>query len=98
MNNKKTPLNENNNNHHYHARHIEMTGRIEDFNRHQIKDETNLFSMLKKDRACTQRKFIQQEHIKDEIDHSCEAVPSLVELFFQAHDILDFLDSECHAL
>jgi hypothetical protein len=26
-----------NNNHHYHESHIEMTGRVEDFNRHQIK-------------------------------------------------------------
>ena len=32
--------------------------------------------MLKKGRTYTQTKFIQQEHVKDEIDHSCEAVPA----------------------
>jgi hypothetical protein len=65
-----------NHHHHYHESHMEMTGRVEDFNRHQIKDDMKLFSMLKKGRAYTQTKFIQQEHVKDEIDHSCEAVPS----------------------
>jgi hypothetical protein len=65
-----------NTNHHYHESHMEMTGRVEDFNRHQIKDDMKLFSTLKKGRAYTQTKFIQQEHVKDEIDHSCEAVPS----------------------
>jgi hypothetical protein len=76
MTEQKTQSNENNNNHHYHESHVEMTGRVEDFNRHQIKDDTKLFSMLKKGRAYTQTKFIQQEHVKDDIDHSCEAVPS----------------------
>ncbi|CAF4828726.1 unnamed protein product, partial [Rotaria sp. Silwood1] len=41
-----------------------------------MKDDTKLFSILKKGRAYTQTKFIQQEHVKDEIDHSCEAIPS----------------------
>ncbi|UJR22115.1 hypothetical protein I4U23_025179 [Adineta vaga] len=63
-------------NHHYQESHVEMSGRVEDFNRHQIKDDAKLFSMLKKGRSYTQTKFIQQEHVKDEIDHSCEAVPS----------------------
>ena len=63
-------------NHHYHESHVEMTGRVEDFSRHQMKDDTKLASILKKGRAYTQTKFIQQEHVKDEIDHSCEAVPS----------------------
>lgn len=53
-----------------------MIGRVADFNRHQTSDETKLSSILKKGRAYTQTKFIQQEHVKDEIDHSCEAVPS----------------------
>jgi hypothetical protein len=53
-----------------------MSGRVENFNRHQTKDDTKLFSMLKKGRAYTQTKFIQQEHVRDEINHSCEAVPS----------------------
>jgi hypothetical protein len=65
-----------NDNHHYHESHVSMTSRIEDFNHHQIKDDTKLFSILKKGRTYTQTKFIQQEHVKDEIDHSCEAVPS----------------------
>ncbi|CAF3997273.1 unnamed protein product [Rotaria sp. Silwood2] len=65
-----------NDNHHYHESHIEINGRVEDFNRQQTKDDTKLFSILKKGRAYTQTKFIQQEHVKDEIDHSCEAVPS----------------------
>ncbi|CAF1441256.1 unnamed protein product [Rotaria sordida] len=52
-----------------------MTGHVEDFSHYQLKDETKLLSMLKKSRAFTQTKFIQQEHVKNEIDHSCEAVP-----------------------
>ncbi len=68
--------NNHHNHHQSHESHVEMTGRVEDFNRHQIKDDTKLFSVLKKGRAYTQTKFIQQEHVKDEIDHSCEAVPS----------------------
>ncbi|CAF1417698.1 unnamed protein product [Adineta steineri] len=68
---------ENQSNHHrYQESHIEMSGHVEDFNHHQIKDDTKLYSILKKGRAYTQTKFIQQEHVKDEIDHSCEAVPS----------------------
>jgi hypothetical protein len=66
----------NNNNHRYHESHVEMTGYVDDFNRHQIKDNAKLFSTIKKGRAYTQSKFIQQEHVKDDIDHSCEAVPS----------------------
>ncbi|CAF1418983.1 unnamed protein product, partial [Adineta ricciae] len=63
-------------NHYYQESHVEMPGRVEDFNRHQIKDDAKLFSTLRKGRSFTQTKFIQQEHVKDEIDHSCEAVPS----------------------
>ena len=63
-------------NHYYHESHVDITGRVTDFNRHQTKDETKLLSVLKKGRAYTQTKFIQQEHVKNEIDHSCEAVPS----------------------
>jgi hypothetical protein len=63
-------------NHEYHQSHVDITGRVENFNQHQVKDDTKVFSMLKKGRAYTQSKFIQQEHVKDEIDHSCEAVPS----------------------
>ncbi|CAF1432853.1 unnamed protein product [Rotaria sordida] len=72
---QKSDFNHNDNNH-YHESYVEMTGRIEDFNRQQTKDDAKLFSMLKKGRAYTQTKFIQQEHVKDDIDHSCEAVPS----------------------
>lgn len=63
-------------NHHYHESHVEITGRVTDFSRHLVKEDGKLFSMLKKGRAYTQTKFIQQEHVKDELDHSCEAVPS----------------------
>lgn len=63
-------------NHRYHESHVEIAGRVEDFNRYQIKNDTKLFSTLKKGRAYTQTKFTQQEHVKNEIDHSCEAVPS----------------------
>ena len=56
--------------------HVEMKGYVEDFSRQQMKDEKKYFSSLTKGRSYTQSKFTQQEHVKDEIDHSCEAVPS----------------------
>ena len=56
--------------------HMEMIGRVEDFSRVLSKDDKKLFSSLKKGRSFTQNKFTQQEHLKDEIDHSCEAVPA----------------------
>ena len=62
--------------HQQYESHVEMTGRVEDFGRHQINDASTVFSQLKKGRAYTQSKFVQQEHVKDDIDHSCEAVPS----------------------
>lgn len=70
------PESNNNDNHHYHETHVNMTGYVEDFGGSQSKDDAKLLSMLKKGRAYTQTKFTQQEHVKDEIDHSCEAVPS----------------------
>lgn len=60
----------------YQQSHVEMTGRVEDFSRQQSKGDDKLLSVLKKGRAYTQSKFLQQEHVKEEIDHSCEAVPS----------------------
>ena len=56
--------------------HNRTIGRVEDFNRNQINEDAKLFSMLRKSRTYTQTKFVQQEHVKDEIDHSCETVPS----------------------
>ncbi|CAF4077045.1 unnamed protein product, partial [Rotaria sordida] len=63
-------------NHYYHETHVKINGCIEDFNCQQTKNDTKLFSILKQGREYTQTNVIQQEYIKDEIDHSCEIVPS----------------------
>lgn len=55
---------------------LEMTGHISDFSHGLVKDEKKLLSAIRKGRSFTQTKFIQQEHMKDEIEHSCEAVPA----------------------
>ena len=63
-------------NYEYHESHTQITGRVKDFSRQHANDEKNLSSIPKKGRTYTQSKFVQQEHFKDDIDHSCEAVPS----------------------
>ncbi|CAM4809029.1 unnamed protein product [Rotaria magnacalcarata] len=73
---KENPESNHNDNNNYHESHVDITGRVDDFSRHHIKDDGKLLSMLRKGRTYTQTKFIQQEHVKDEINHSCEAVPS----------------------
>ncbi|CAF1648839.1 unnamed protein product [Rotaria sordida] len=70
---QKSELNNNNNHHETHAK---INGCVEDFNHQQTKNDTKLFSMLNTGREYTQTKFIQQEYVKNEIDHSCEVVPS----------------------
>jgi DUF438 domain-containing protein len=57
-------------------RYVESNGRVTNFNNDSLKDDKRFLSTLTQCRAYTQTKFTQQEHVRDDIDHSCEAVPS----------------------
>ncbi|CAF0734789.1 unnamed protein product [Didymodactylos carnosus] len=54
--------------------HVELSGKVRDFSAQTIKEERSIENIFKDVRPYNSKYFKQQEHLQQDIDHSCEAV------------------------